>query len=422
VQFALRDSTARFNVVPAGRRSGKTENGKRIVIEKAIAESVEMKWDDYRYFMGAPTRDQAKRIFWNDLKKFTDGMRLKEPRESDLCVTLLTGAEIWVIGLDKPQRIEGSPWNGGLLDEYGNMKPQAWPENIRPALSDREGWCIFTGVPEGRNHYFDLANKGWKDEEDWATFTWKSADILPAKEIESAKRDLDPLTFQQEYEASFINFEGRVYYPFLEATHCAPLLYDPNQPLIFAFDFNVAPGTASILQEQCFPNGKTGTGVIGEVHIPRNSNTPAVCRKLLADWGNHQGKVYCYGDATGGAQGSAKVDGSDWDLIRKILKPTYGDRLFIRVSSANPPEKSRVNAVNARLLNTSEEIRLMVDPRKAPNVVRDFEGVTLLKGGSGEIDKLATPELTHLTDGIGYYIVYEFPVSSPKGYVGNARP
>jgi hypothetical protein len=46
---------------------------------------------------------------------------------------------------------------------------------------------------------------------------------------------------------------------------------------------------------------------------------------------------------------------------------------------------------------------MMVDPAKAPSVVRDFEGVRLLKGGSGEIDKKADPLLSHWTDGIGYY-------------------
>ena len=70
-------------------------------------------------------------------------------------IRLINGAQIWVVGLDRPERIEGSPWDGGVLDEYGNMRANAWPEHIRPALSDRAGWCDFTGVPEGRNHYYD---------------------------------------------------------------------------------------------------------------------------------------------------------------------------------------------------------------------------------------------------------------------------
>jgi hypothetical protein len=72
----------------------------------------------------------------------------------------------------------------------------------------------------GRNHYYETAEKAQAElaelgaESEWGYFHWKSADILPAKEIEAAKRDLDPLTFAQEYEASFVNFEGRAYYAF----------------------------------------------------------------------------------------------------------------------------------------------------------------------------------------------------------------
>ena len=56
-------------------------------------------------------------------------------------------------------------------------------------------------------------------------------------------------------------------------------------------------------------------------------------------------------------------------------------------------------------------VRMMVDAARAPHVVRDFEGVTLVEGGSGEIDKKSNLELTHLTDGVGYYIWTEYPLT-----------
>ena len=36
-----------------------------------------------------------------------------------------------------------------VLDEFANMKEKAWGENVRPALSDREGWAWLIGVPAG---------------------------------------------------------------------------------------------------------------------------------------------------------------------------------------------------------------------------------------------------------------------------------
>jgi hypothetical protein len=43
-------------------------------------------------------------------------------------------------------------------------------------------------------------------------------------------------------------------------------------------------------------------------------------------------------------------------------------------------------------------------------VVRDFEGVQLLEGGSGEIDKKRNHELSHISDGVGYYVTKQFPI------------
>ena len=62
-------------------------------------------------------------------------------------------------------------------------------------------------------------------------------------------------------------------------------------------------------------------------------------------------------------------------------------------------------------------VHMLIDPFFAPYTIRDFDGVRLLKGGSGEIDKNATPELTHLTDALGYYIVAEFPVRKDQARV-----
>lgn len=412
------NSPYRFNTLPAGRRSGKTEIAKRKVVKRALSGT---RFPDPNFFAGAPTRDQAKRIFWKDLKLMVPKWAIKGiPSETELSINLVNGASIWVVGMDKPERIEGMPWDGGVLDEFGNMKANAWGANVRPALADRTGWCDFIGVPEGRNHYYKLDRDARKSVVDdpvnssWGAFHWVSADVLPAEEIEQMRHDLDPLTFDQEANASFVSFAGRVYYCFNMETHCQRLPYNPHQPIAFCFDFNVEPGVAAILQEMELPNGQMGTGCIGEVWIPRNSNTPAVCKKLIADWKNHQSKIFIHGDATGGSRGTAKLSGSDWDIIEQMLGKEFGSQIKMQVPRSNPRERSRVNAFNARLKNVAGEVRFMVDPSKAPHVVDDLEGVRTLEGGSGEIDKKRDPDLTHISDGIGYYIQKQFPIEQNR--------
>jgi len=416
-------SPARFRVVPAGRRAGKSMLAMRYGVKRARAIQ---RYPDARYIFAAPVYSQAKRIFWSNLKRLIPRHALigGDPRraisESELSIHLVSGAEILVTGLDVPERIEGNPIDFITVDEVGNCRKEAWTEHIRPALSERGGEAWLIGVPEGRNHYYELAVQAQEEQrahpELWSYHTWPSSDILPAEEIAIAKAELDELTFRQEYEASFVTFEGRVYYPFDRAKHCERLRYNPALDLMFAFDFNVSPGVAAVLQEQANVWARPDldslvTCSVDEIWIRQNSNTRTVCARLIERYRNHPGLVWCFGDATGGAGGSAKVEGCDWDIIRACLKPVFGDRLRFRVPAANPRERVRVNAMNSRLMAADGRIRFLVDPVSCPHTVLDFEGTTCTPDGSGDIDKKADPMATHLTDAAGYLCVEKYPLT-----------
>ena len=418
-QAACFRSTARHNINHSGRRSGKTELlGKRKIIKKALQGSKD--YCDWRGFIAAPVRHQAKKIYWADIKAMIPKKYLaKPPNESDLIVTLINASEIHILGLDRPERIEGVPWDHGLLDEYGNMKPRAWPENIRPALSDRKGSCDFIGVPEGRNHYYDLMQTAKADTTGtWKVWHWPSWEIIDKEEIEAAKREMDQLVFMQEYGGEFISFTGRAYYAYNEVKHIGKYrqLYDPTRPLVICFDFNISPGVTVMIQEYGsdvfdIPPGQTVTAIIGEVYIPRQSNTVRVCKKIVEDWGNHSGLIICYGDSTGGSGGTAKIKGNDWDIIKQQLLPYFGDRLYFNVPLGNPRERQRVNAVNSRFQSFSGLVRMVIDGKYAPMTAKDFDGVRVIDGTAGEIDKKSDKLLTHLSDAVGYYIHKEFPVA-----------
>ena len=216
VQGRYWTSPHRFNIVSAGRRSGKTELAKRKIVQSAIDGT---DFDDARFFAAAPTLDQARRIYWADFKKMVPlDLIVDKPSETHLTIELINGSTITVLGMDKPARIEGAPWDGGILDEYANMKEGAWGENVRPALADRNGWCDLIGVPEGRNHYFEMDERARAEmalrgaEAEFGSFTWPSADILPQAEIDAARRDLPPKVFQQEYEGSFVDWSGDAFF------------------------------------------------------------------------------------------------------------------------------------------------------------------------------------------------------------------
>ena len=157
--------------------------------------------------------------------------------------------------------------------------------------------------------------------------------------------------------------------------------------------------------------------MVDEVWIPQDSNTQRVCREVVERYGSHLGDVIAYGDATGGAKGTAKVEGSDWDIIEKVLRPIFGQPrtrpgrgdFEVRIPNANPRERVRINAMNSRLQSADGKVHLLVDPR-CKHVIQDVEGVTYRQGTS-EIDKKSSPTLTHLSDALGYYVNYEFPTT-----------
>ena len=373
------------------------------------------------FLIGAPTIGQVRRIYWQDMKLLVPEAAVRWKSEVDMTIGFWNGVKLALHGMEAPERVEGTIWHGALLDEVGNMRARVLSEVLSPALADTKGFLWALGVPEGRNHYFDSVTDIklglWGD--DAMVFHWPSWEIMDEEEINRERSKLDALTFSQEYGGEFLDFAGRAYYAYSHDEHSADLrhLYDPTADLIFCFDFNVDPGVAAICQEVNLPSNRHGTAVIGEVFVPKNSNTEVVARKLVDDWKDHRGRVLLYGDFTGGARGSAKTAGSDWEIISQVLRPVFGGRINNRVKF-NPPVRDRINAMNSRLKSVNGDIRLMVDKKHALHVMKDLDGVTLLEGSAGEIDKKSAPMLTHISDALGYYIAAEFGFNKHETHVG----
>lgn len=391
------NSPARFKIVPAGRRSGKTEWAKRRLI-KALFDchpwSKDYKkpefngqtWDNPHFFAAAPTRDQAKRIWWNDLKKMIHPDYVENISETELKITTKWGADLSVVGLDKPQRIEGSPWDGGVIDEISNCVPGLLDANVRPALADRNGWLWLIGVPDmdspGQVEYkrlVDMAKSGIDPE--WECFAWPSGDIIDPKELESAKRRMDPMMYDQEFGGLFVLASGLCFPTFNLNQHVdnagTEAVYDYLLPICLSFDFNVNPFCFGVIQHKKSERVYVGTAkpairprVIHEFRLS-DSDTNVACNAFL-DWYDalpqKPPSLSIYGDASGIARDSTSGQ-TDWTIIAKALKnlsPKF------QVPSSNPPIKDTVNAVRARLRNAAGEIGLIINPQ-ARQLIDDFQ-------------------------------------------------
>ena len=211
-QWEIFTSDARFRVVVAGRRFGKTYLSTLELLRVALGVDGKKVHNKNCWYI-APTYKAAKEIAWDMLKGIVRDKDVSKINESELSIRFRNGSVIALKGAEKPDNLRGRSLDFVVLDEIADMRPETWGEVIRPSLSDRQGTALFIGTPKGRNHFYDL----WtQDLDDWASFQYTTLQggNVPDFEIEAAKRDLDERTFKQEYEAAFVNYSGIIYYNF----------------------------------------------------------------------------------------------------------------------------------------------------------------------------------------------------------------
>lgn len=401
-QVRLVTETKRFKVVPAGRRSGKTERFKRFLSKQALINPGEL------YFAAAPTYGQCKKIFWDDLKMLTLSVtHKKSPSESELKIFLPNGSEIHLIGLDKPERIEGVNWTGGGIDEIADVKPDAWEANILPALNtvnptrpDYRAWCWLTGVPDGLNHYYDMAEYAQTSgDPDWGYYHWKSAEILPADVIESAKRSMSAKQYKQEFEASFETASGRIYEDYGKENFTDETI-KPHEQLMFCHDFNFTPLSSCIGVKR-----NNSFFILDEIVL-----TSAVARQSALEFvdkfKDHKNRhVLLYGDPAGKA-GEKHGHASDYTEMEKILRD-HKWTVTRKVKPAAPAIKDRQNAVRAKIRNAADQVSLFVNTKKCPYVHKGLATVQL-KEGSTFLEE--DGEYQHMTTAVGYCVSYEWPI------------
>lgn len=197
---------ARFSVVVAHRRFGKTVG----MINHMLKQAVLCANPSPQYAYIAPFRIQAKQIAWSYLKFYTAPIPGRLVNESELFVELPSrhanrpGARLYIKGADNPDSLRGSYWDGVVLDEYAQIKPEVWNEIIRPALADRSGWAVFIGTPKGQNAFYEMYRRGLEDPS-WYTCRYTVADscILPEVEVEEMKKDMSEDAIRQELYCDF---------------------------------------------------------------------------------------------------------------------------------------------------------------------------------------------------------------------------
>ena len=192
-QQAVLASSARFNLVRAGRRWGKS----RMSLLAAL-----LGWGDKGQRRGAiqggeilwlcPDYPQSRAIWREEIEPRCKGVLGITVREQERRVEFPGGGALELRSAEAIDGIRGRRLDGVVVDEGAHLDLEyAWTVVLRPALLDRAGWALFPSTPNAGQDgnaakrapsYFNvLCAREIRGElgRDWAQFIGKTEETAP---------------------------------------------------------------------------------------------------------------------------------------------------------------------------------------------------------------------------------------------------
>ena len=276
----------RWGVIVCHRRMGKTV----MAINHLLRAAVLCDKPSPRYAYLAPTYRQAKAVAWDYLKQFAGGIPEVKFHETELRCDLPNGSRISLLGAENPDSLRGIYLDGCFMDEVATMPESVFPEIIRPALSDRKGWCFFVSTPKGQNAFYEMYEHAVVSD-GWFTAVHKASEtgILDDEELRSAKEAMTADQYAQEYECSWAaNVPGAIFGKelavSLEQGRIGKVPHDPSVKVDTFWDLGVGDSTAIWFTQS------VGRAVhVIDFYENRGEGLPHYCKVL-------QAKPYLYGD------------------------------------------------------------------------------------------------------------------------------
>ena len=197
-QKKVANDPARFKVIAAGRRCGKTHFAAVTLILAALDGN-----PGGVMYVG-PTQGLARDLMWDKLFELA-GDIIESSNVNNLEVVLAGGNKIALKGSDRPDTLRGYSLKHLVLDEFAFHKEGVFDTILRPALADRKGTALFISTPEGRNGFYDVYKNGETNKTGWKSWHLTSLDnpLLDPEELAAAKETMAGWQYRQEFEASF---------------------------------------------------------------------------------------------------------------------------------------------------------------------------------------------------------------------------
>lgn len=247
-------NASRHRVLCNGRRWGKTLVGGKECETAGFIKN----------FLGEPLRgwiigpnyldcEKEFRVVYDTYKKLgidqISRKFLRNVENGNMAIKTNWGFDLECRSAAHPESLVGEGLDFVLCVEAGRLTRKMFTEYVRPALSDKRGWSLMSGVPEiaadtsllywGFNRGQDPIKQQW-----WSIRmpSWTNTIVFPGgrndPEILEAKDDLTEDEFDRQYGGKFVERKGRVMKEWDDDVHLVSgLEYDRTMPLYACLDY-----------------------------------------------------------------------------------------------------------------------------------------------------------------------------------------
>ena len=380
-QHAVSNSKRRFRVLVSGRRFGKTY----LCITEMMKYATKVKQNIWYV---APTFKMAREIVWSKLKQMLSDFKWVDViNESNLSIRIKkTGSIISLKGCENYDSLRGVGIDFLILDEFADIEEKAWTEVLRASVADTEGDVLMCGSPKGYGNWsYRMYLKG-KQEKEWDSFQYTTLQggMVSKEEIEQAKQDIDIRTFRQEFEGTFENYAGSVYYNFHAVENVKEKKIDYSKPLHIGLDFNVDPMSASVAQID-----KNIIHFVDEIVI-YSSNTDEMVDEIKDRYGSKV-KIIVYPDPACRQRKTSAGGRTDLSILQNA-------GFSVKCKLKHSPVRDRINAVNSSLKSADGKRYIYVDP--SCKIITKGLQRQIYKENTNIPDK--EQGFDHMNDSIGY--------------------
>lgn len=209
-QAEVMRSRARFKVISAGRRFGKT-----LLAQDWLALSPGGAIEGLPTAFFSPTYKLLLDV-WDEMLRTLKPVTRKA-NKTEMRLELVNGGKLDFWTMADKDAGRGRKYARVVLDEAAHapyLKP-LWERAVEPTLTDFQGEAWFISTPNGLNYFHDLYQRGLADGSTWASFNMPSTvnPYLPRAELAEKETTLPALVYRQEYLAEFVTFGGGLVKP-----------------------------------------------------------------------------------------------------------------------------------------------------------------------------------------------------------------